>query len=246
MDLMTSWAQALSGVHYLPIGTTLISAAFLAVLLTRAARRGWPPHLLWWAAGVAAYGAGTAVESIITLRGNTAELTRWWYVLGAILGGYPLATGSVYLLLPRRTAHLLTAVSFACVVAAGVLVVLSPINESLLQPHRPSGKVLEWTWVRALTPFINGYAALFLIGGAAYSAFEYFAAGQHPWRAAGNVFITVGALLPGIGGAMAKADIVEMLYIGEFLGIVLIWIGAAMCMRAPAPTPAVAPVPVSA
>ena len=47
-------------------------------------------------------------------RGNSAELPRWWYWAGAILGGYPLATGSVYLLFKnRRIAHALTGASLA-------------------------------------------------------------------------------------------------------------------------------------
>ena len=69
-------------IHHLPIVTTLVAAGFLPTLLVRAIRRDWPPHLTWWAIGVACYGAGTALESIITLRGNSADLNRWWYLAG--------------------------------------------------------------------------------------------------------------------------------------------------------------------
>ena len=61
-------------VHHLPIATTLLAVAFVAVLLRRARLREWPPHLLWWAAGIVAYGLGTALESTITLRGNSPAL----------------------------------------------------------------------------------------------------------------------------------------------------------------------------
>ncbi len=225
-------------VHYVPIGTTLLSVAFMLLLLRRASRRAWAPHLLWWAGGIACYGLGTAIESAITLHGNTPTLFRWWYWAGAILGGYPLATGSVYLLYPRRLAHVLTALTLLVVLGASVAVFLSPVNATLIEATRPSGKALDWQWIRWLTPLINSYAALFLIGGAVHSSVRFFARGDNPGRAVGTALIAFGALLPGIGGSLAKADLVEFLYIGEFLGIILIWIGYEYCIRAPRPTPA--------
>src|SRR5687767_13150695 len=91
-------------VHYLPIATTALSVMFLIALLRRGRLRAFPSHLRWWAAGILTYGVGTALESVITLFGNSPELTRWWYIAGALLGGYPLGTGSVYLLCRRPVA----------------------------------------------------------------------------------------------------------------------------------------------
>src|SRR5687768_13991955 len=145
-------------VHYFPIATTVLAAAFTYTLLLRGRGRGWPPHLLWWAAGIVTYGAGTALESVITLFGNTTELTRWWYLAGAILGGYPLATGSVYLLCQRRVAHALTVATGVVVLGLCCAVLLSPMHAARVQPHRPAGDVLAWTWIRACTPLVNGYA----------------------------------------------------------------------------------------
>jgi sulfite exporter TauE/SafE len=34
-----------------------------------------------------------------------------------------------------------------------------------------------------------------------------------------------GAILPGIGGSMARAGMVEGLYVGELAGLILIWLG---------------------
>ena len=222
-------------VHYLPLLTTALAVLFLIVLVRRASRRGWAPHLVWWGIGVFCYGLGTALESTITLAGNSPELTRWWYWAGAILGGYPLATGSVYLLANRKLAHVLTAVSLAVVVFASVAVFLTPIDASLVEPHRPTGAAIEWQWIRLMTPIINGYAALFLIGGAFYSTFRFLATKGNGARALGTALIAIGAILPGVGGGMAKAGIVEALYIGELVGLILIWIGFEICVRAPAP-----------
>jgi hypothetical protein len=196
------------------------------------------------------YGAGTALESAITLFGNTPALTRWWYVAGALLGGYPLGTGSVYLLCRRRTAHLLTAVTATLVIGRSAAVLRSPIVAAQLEPHRPTGAALAWSWVRLGTPFVNVYAAAFLIGGAVHSAVRFWwpAPGtvRDPARAAGTALIAFGALLPGIGGGLAKAGIVEGLYVGEFVGLIAIWAGHATCARsARSPADLAAPAPLA-
>jgi hypothetical protein len=222
--------------HYLPIATTVLSAAFLRGLLARWRKRGGT-HLAWWAFGVFTYGVGTALESTITLFGNSAQLTQAWYIAGAVWGGYPLAQGSVWLLAKPRTAKILTTITLSYALALSILVLLSPLNVEAVESARPSGAVIGWQWVRMCSPLLNGYAAIFLIGGAAVSAMRYFKLGAPGMRerAVGNTFIALGALLPGIGGGMAKAGMVEALYLGEFVGLILIWLGYRWCVTAPLP-----------
>ena len=124
--------------------------------------------------------------------------------------------------------------SLPFVMAAGILVLLSPAVPEALEAHRPSGAVLAWGWVRLLTPFINGYAVVFLVGGAVLSAWRFWNSANAGHRAAGNALIAFGALLPGIGGSLAKAGLVEALYVGELAGIVLIWMGERVCAVRPA------------
>lgn len=218
-------------VHYVPIATTLFSGVFFVVLIRRYLAKGKGAHLLWWAAGVFSYGLGTGLESAVTILGNSPGLNKAWYIAGALFGGYPLAQGTVYLLLSRRVAHTLTAASLPLILILSTLVILSPVNMDALESHRPGGAALGWQWIRPLTPIVNGYAALFLIGGATLSAWRFARHRATGHRAVGNTLIAVGALLPGIGGGMAKAGIVEALYIGEFLGLILIWAGYAACVR---------------
>jgi len=226
-------AHAPALIHYLPIATTIISVLFFAVLMRHWLRKRSGAHILWWASGIFFYGLGTALESAITLTHNTAALNKAWYIFGALLGGYPLAQGTVFLLLHRRTALVLTAISVPFILLASVAVILSPVNHEAMLPYKPGGDVIAWQWVRLMTPFINIYAALFLIGGAILSASKYAHHIETRSRAVGNAFIAVGAILPGIGGSMAKGGIVEALYIGEFLGLILIWIGYRACVAAP-------------
>lgn len=221
-------------VHYLPLLTTALSAVFVVVLLRRYAHKGKGAHLLWWAGGVFFYGLGTALEGSITLLGNSIALNKAWYIAGALLGGYPLAQGTVYLLLRRRTANILSAITVPYIVILAVLVIIAPVHADLMQPHKPGGEIIAWGWLRLMTIPVNAiYAAGFLIGGAILSAYRFAWKRATRHRAIGNAYIAVGALLPGIGGGMAKAGMVEGLYIGEFLGIILIWIGYAYCVRKP-------------
>ncbi len=233
--MLLSFASTLGWVHYLPIITTVLAAIFCVQLFWRFRLRRSAAHLLWWGTGVFTYGLGTALESAITLFGNSVFLSKSWYIAGALLGAYPLAQGTVFLLLKRRTALALTAITLPLVVSLSVLVVWSPVVIEAMESHRPSGAMLGWQWIRGMTPIVNLYAVFFLVGGAVVSSVRYQAA-RGPGdgsRAAGNSMIAFGALLPALGGGLAKAGVVEALYVGELVGLVFIWLGYLACVRAP-------------
>jgi len=230
-----------SFVHFIPIVTTLLAIPFSLEIFRRYRKHPERLHLLWWSIGVATYGVGTFTEASTTLLGWHEQIFRAWYVSGALLGGAPLAQGTVYLMLPRRVAHALTTVLIAYVVVASVAVYLSPINLSLVETHRLSGQVFEWQWVRMFSPFVNLYAVVFLIGGAILSALKYSADPATRHRMWANVFIAVGAILPGIGGTATRMGHVEVLYVTELVGLLLTWTGYRLSVR---PTAAPAPAPV--
>ena len=211
-------------VHYIPIVTTVVAVAFAVVVLRRYRERGGL-HLLWWGVGMITYGAGTFTEAFTTLFGWKEAIFRTWYITGALLGGAPLAQGTVYLLLPRRMANCLTAALLILIAVASVCVLLSPVTPAPAEAHRLTGRVFGWQWVRAFSPFINLYAATFLIGGAILSAARYWRRGDSGPRATGNGLIALGALLPGIGGSFTRFGHVEVLYVTEFVGLLLIFAG---------------------
>jgi hypothetical protein len=208
----------------LPIATTVVALVFSTALLRRYRQRGGL-HLLWFGVGTLCYAAGTVTESLTTLLGWHEAVFRAWYITGALLGGAPLAQGSVYLLLSRSTAHRLTAILLPVIAFGAAAVLLTPLDYSAVEPYRLSGKVIEWQWVRRISPFINLYAATFLIGGAVLSAVRYRRRRETRHRYYGNVLIAVGALLPGIGGAFTRFGHVEVLYVTELVGIVMIYLG---------------------
>jgi hypothetical protein len=211
-------------VHYIPIVTTFVALS-LAFSLARRFRQRGGPHLLWWTIGALTYAAGTAIEASVTLFGWHEWLFRGWYIAGALLGGAPLAQGAVYLHLPRRVANVLSVVLVAVVVTAAAFVLIVPLNYELVEAHRLTGRVMAWPWVRAFSPFINLYAFVFLVGGAVKSAVQFWRRRETRLRAEGNALIAVGGLLPGIGGSFTRFGYTEVLYVTEFIGIILIYLG---------------------
>jgi hypothetical protein len=222
-------------VHYIPIITTIIALS-LAVSVGQRYRERGGPHLLWWTIGALTYAAGTAVEASVTLFGWNEWLFRSWYITGALLGGAPLAQGAVYLHLPRRVANILSAILVAVVLTASMFVLLVPIQYDLVEAHRLTGRVMAWPWVRAFSPFINLYAFVFLVGGAIKSAVQFWRRRETRLRAEGNALIAIGALLPGIGGSFTRFGYTEVLYVTEFLGIILIYLGYRRATRTAAVT----------
>ena len=229
-----------SAVYFVPIVTTVVALAFAGVVLARWMDRR-QTHLLWWAIGMLTYAAGTITESATTLLGWHEPVFRAWYITGALLGGAPLAQGTVYLMLTRKMAHALTTLLIVYVVVASVCVILAPVDYSLVEAHRLTGRVFGWPWVRLFSPVVNLYAVVFLIGGAILSAIRYSHDPATRHRMYANILIAVGAMLPGIGGSATRFGYTEVLYVTELIGMLLTWSGYRISVRPIAPSPGTRP-----
>lgn len=213
-------------VHYIPIATALFCAFFFVEIFQHWLKHKQSMHLLWWTMGIFFYGAATIPETVHTLAGYNIVNFKLWYILGALLGGAPLAQGTVYLLFTRKTANILSGILISTILISALLVVLSPVKPVYQENIKLSGKLFEWEFIRYITPFINLYAFIFLVGGAIYSAFLYSKNSIDKSRFWGNVLIAIGGLLPGLGGAFAKlGQHIEILYITSLLGISCIHAG---------------------
>jgi len=222
-------------VLYIPIATTFVALVFAWIVFQRYQQKKKGAHLLWWAVGIFIYGVGTFTEGFVTLFGWNQAAFRAWYISGALLGGAPLAQGTVYLLLHRSTANRLTLILIPFILIAAGFVLLTPLDYSLVEPHRLSGKIIEWRWVRLFSPFINTYAFIFLVGGAILSAYRFRKSLTTRHKFIGNIYIAIGALLPGIGGTFTRFGHTEVLYVTELIGIILIYIGYRYNVRGKIP-----------
>jgi hypothetical protein len=219
---------------YVPLATTALAAAFVVALFRHWRRRQGALHLLWWMIGVAFFGIAVLAEAIVTLGGWEPWLFRTWYISGALLGGAPLAQGTVYLLVDRRRAHALAVGLVAYASVAAVLVLLTPLSPDPSDPQALTGRVMEWGWIRALTPALNLYAVVFLVGGAAWSAIRYWRSGVGSRRRpVGNALIAAGAIAPALRGMVTRMGMADTVFVTELVGLALIFIGYRLIVGEP-------------
>tara|TARA_R110002050_G_scaffold162939_2_gene292864 strand:+ start:4561 stop:5238 length:678 start_codon:yes stop_codon:yes gene_type:complete len=211
-------------VEYIPIITTIFSVYFSKEIYAHYKTKK-SPYLLWWTIGVITFGLGTLSESYHVIFGWNEVNLKYWYIVGALLGGYPLAQGTVYLLMNKTYAKYSSWFFIALIGLASICVILTPIAIPEGFNYKLTGAVFEWKWVRYFSPIINIYAFIFLVGGAFYSAYRYYRLKNKEVRFKGNVFIAIGGLLPGIGGSMTRMGYVNVLFVTELLGLLLIYYG---------------------
>jgi hypothetical protein len=211
-------------IEYIPILTTIFSIFFVKEIYSHYQNRK-TNYLLWWTIGVLTFGLGTMAESINVLFGWNEINLKYWYVVGALLGGFPLAQGSVYLLMNKKFANFTSKLIVLIIVVASLCVILTPLSISQEYDYKLTGSVFTWKWVRLFSPLINIYSFIFLVGGAFYSAYKYYKQVNKEARFKGNIYIAIGGLLPGIGGTFTRMGYVNVLYVTEFIGLVLIYIG---------------------
>ena len=204
------------------VATTVLAAVFAADLLRRWVRRRERRQLLWWGAGVAAYGLGTLAAAVIERSGWSPGWFRTWYVAGAVLGGALLATGTAHLLHRPDTAGRIGQSVIVLAVGAAAALALAPIAP--LPSGDLAGDSIGWGWVRAFTPILNTYAVVYLVGGALRSA-RNRGEGR---RVAGNVLIALGGLTPAFGGLASRLGGADALPPTLLAGLVLIWVGATL------------------
>jgi hypothetical protein len=213
----------------LPVASALISIVFAFLVFRRyLVRRG--AHLLLWAIGMIFYGIGGFCEAYYGLKGWNPLIFRLWYLFGAILVAAWLGQGTVYLLARPRLAHILMFLLGLGSIYALVVVFRAQLDPSLMTSSLHTGSELSGhaiitPGVRTLTPFFNLYGTITLVGGALYSAWLFWRKRILLHRAIGNVFIAAGAILPAFGGTFSRFGIPGALYLSEFFGAILLFIG---------------------
>jgi hypothetical protein len=219
--------SGLSGVplpQWLPVASSLIIGVFAATVFRRfLRRRSW--HLAFWSIGLTMYGLGVLCEALYAVVGWNPLLFRMWYLLGAILVAAWLGQGTVYLLAPRRVAHILALLLLAGSLYGASRVFSAALDPSLMPVGELSGHAIVTPGVRILTPIFNVYGLVAMAGGAGYSAWVYWRKRILPNRVVGNVLIALGALAPGLGGLFSRFGLRGYLYLGELLGAVLMYTG---------------------
>ncbi len=206
----------------IPLIAAVVSLIFAVAVLDQYFSRR-KPYQLVWAIGLLMYFIGTGAEFWAGAWGLNQAVYRLWYLFGAIFVAAYLGMGTLYLLTPRRVAHIVMVILLVASFYAAFRVFTVSIDLSTL--HHLSGSAMP-QGVRLMTPFFNTFGTAALVGGAIYSAWVFWRRRVMPHRVVSNILIVAGALLPALGGTLMRFEVSPTIfYVLELLGIVIIFTG---------------------
>ena len=217
--------------HYISILSTIMTFIFAAAVFNRY-RYKKGNHLLMWGIGLIFYGLGTLTEVLLSFSFSGLAL-KIWYLSGAMLTAAWLGQGTIFLLIRKRgvARNLAIILAFVSLVAFALVLIapITPASASFITSQPVSAQyqqILERSGlITLLTILLNIYGTIALVGGAIYSAYLFWRKKVLINRVMGNILIAAGALLPAMAGSFIKAGLVDWLYVSEFLGVLLMYVG---------------------
>lgn len=236
-------------VVFYALAATVISAVFAGTLWTQYRSRP-RPYLLAWAVALSFYAIAALTEVIGAAAGWSPLLYRTYYFFGAIILVGVLAQGTLYLLAPRFARPALwVLVVLAALGLAGVLG--ATLQTVKLDTHQvPNADTIQvqggaYNAVAILmAALINIVGSLILIGGALWSAYSAWRRGGAPSRVLANVLIAAGAFI--VAGASSLTRLFhfyEIFYVGQAIGVLVMFGGFLAAQRAPRPAANLKPAP---
>jgi hypothetical protein len=225
----------------LPVAATLLAALF-TLLLVRSFRRRQAGEKLLWTGGFLLFAVATACEAVGQGSGWSAGLFRSYYLCGGVLTVAWLGAGSAWLMLPRVVRPALAGGLLLATVGAAISVAIAPVHAAAIA-NAPSGGPPDnsaigghvFLWAIAL----NSFGTAFLLGGALYSI-------ARRRRVRANLWIGGGALVLALATSMTRANDYSFVYLGELIGIGLIFVGFNLTGGKPSRVAAPVPAPAGA
>ncbi len=221
----------------LPFASSLVMLIFTVSVFQRWLVRR-KPHFLFWAIGLAMFGAGSFAEAYFAVAGWSPVVFFMWYLFGAALNAGWIGHGSLLLLVRKRWVNVLTVLLVLGSLAAGYLMVqaMGKLNTAAYAPGVPISEqyraimppVSQGGGVRLSTPFFNIYGLVTLVGGALWSAWLFLRKQVLPNRVIGNVLIAAGALSIGFASTLTRVGVGAYLYLGELIAALLMYAGFVM------------------
>lgn len=222
-----------------PVGAALLGALF-TLLLLRSFRRRRAGEKLLWAGGFLLFTVSTASEAIAQGSGWSVGLFRGYYLCGGVLTVAWLGAGSAWLQLSRRWRDALAGGLAVATLAAAAAVALAPVHAGALALAPSGGPPADtalgghaFIWAIAL----NAFGTVFLLGGALYSIVRRR-------RVRANLWIGGGALVLALSTSMTRAGAYSLVYLGELVGIALMFAGFNLTGGKPRAARAVPEAPV--
>ena len=217
----------------LPVAAALVALLFVVLLLRSYWSRPAGQKALW-ASGFACFAAATICEAVAQRAGWSPALFRAYYVTGGVLTVGFLGAGSAWLLLPRRGRDILLGALATGGLAAVATIWLAPVDAHALavtasgQPPE-NGALVGHAFLWAV--LFNSAGTLALVGGSLYSILRRR-------RVSPNAWIASGALVVALATGLSRTGDYSLVYLGQLIGISLMFCGFTFVGRKVEPTPA--------
>lgn len=192
------------------------------------------PYKLMWSLGLLFYGIAAAAAFAGSMQHWTVGEYKAWYFFGGVLTAAYLGLGSLYLLGPRRLAHTLTAIAVVISLYAAVRILTYSVPAATAARIAASttpdvtnvGKfsVLPGD-LSAVAILMNIPGALFLFGGAAWSAYTFWRRHAPGYRLVSMLLLALGAVFPSILTGLQRLGYSGGAALGEFLGALCLLAG---------------------
>ncbi|MGO8949529.1 MAG: hypothetical protein ACLQUY_18140 [Ktedonobacterales bacterium] len=192
------------------------------------------PYKLMWTLGLLFYGTAAAAAFAGSANHWTVAEYKTWYFFGGILTAAYLGLGSFYLLGPRRIADIITAIAVVLSLYAAVRILIYQVPSATVA-KLASSTTVEVTNVQTfqvLPPDLSAIAivmnipgALFLFGGALWSAWTFWQKHAPGYRVISMGFLALGAVVPSITTGLQRLGYSSGAALGEFLGALFLLTG---------------------
>lgn len=215
----------------------VLSAIFTVLVAAQWAARRRPYQLLW-AGALLVWTLAVGVETVAAWQGAWTPATyRLYYAFGALMVAGWLGAGSLYLTASERLARGYALVMAALSLAGLALVLLYPVDASLLGRTDALGfvdvnvKVFPFVPVRMLVVVANILGTLAFVGSALYSLWRLRGGGFSGARTTGILLIAAGGLVAAGAHSLGALGGPELFRVSELGAILLIFAGFILSSR---------------
>src|SRR5262249_12906908 len=194
------------------------------------------PYKLLWALGLLFYGLGAAAGFAGSYHNWTISEFKAWYFFGGTVTAVFLGLGSFFLLGPPRVAYALTAIVaiLSLYVAFRFLIdAVSPALAAYITAHSTETQAVNGKAalnllpgdVRAVAIPMNILGALFLFGGAFWSAWQCWRRHVPGYRLISMGLLALGSVFPSILTGIQALGMTSLAPLGELLGALCLLAG---------------------
>lgn len=216
--------------NFIPLITSIIAFIFFLLLIKQYLSRK-KIHQLIWTIAILFYALTSLLEFLMNFGTSTISFMVYYFMAAPLVGC--LGAGVLYLLTPRRIAHLF--LIFVIILSIGLIIsgIIIPINEVKLFENFAVDLGTGFSDfdsyypmnVRIYSVLLNSIGGMILIVGSGYSLIR-------DKKAIYNIFIGLGGLLPYIGGfAVGFFNIPDVKFLFELGGIIFLLLGFMMSYK---------------